>query len=57
MQLGQRLHSTVGSEHLHMLLDIFHCQAVSCHVFLLWEFVPAIGFGLRLINCFESAIA
>ena len=39
MQLGQRLHSTVGSEHLHMLLDIFHCQAVSCHVFLLWEFL------------------
>lgn len=39
MQLGQRPRIAVGSERLHLLLDIFHCQVMSCHIFLLWEFL------------------
>ena len=39
VQLGQRPRTTMGSEHLHLLLDIFHCQAVSCHIVLPWEFL------------------
>lgn len=39
VQLGQRPRTTMGSERLHLLLDIFHCQAVNCPVVLPWEFL------------------
>lgn len=39
MRLDSAPRIVMGSERLHLLLDISDCQVRSCHIFLLWEFL------------------